>query len=251
MSQHISEYIEKIGEEVLLDYSNYPFLSQQDYDFGYSIAASAVFSSNIEGNTVDLNSYMNWRMAKKPSKPTKEIEEIENLIRAYEFCRQHPLTEDSLLKAHRLLSQTLLIKSKRGRYRQERTGVFSEKGLVYLAVEPEHLEGEMTLFFKEITGLLHQKMNPAEILYYAAFIHLQFVHIHPFADGNGRMARLLEKWFLIAHLGDKLWTLPSEKYYRERQQEYYRNLNLGVNFYELDYGRALPFLYMLPRTLKR
>jgi len=32
-------------------------------------------------------------------------------------------------------------------------------------------------------------------LFFAALIHLVFVKIHPFDDGNGRAARLLEKWF--------------------------------------------------------
>ncbi|WP_220392957.1 Fic family protein [Chitinophaga lutea] len=34
-------------------------------------------------------------------------------------------------------------------------------------------------------------------------IHLVFVKIHPRADGNGRSARLLEKWFLAVKLGKR------------------------------------------------
>lgn len=33
---------------------------------------------------------------------------------------------------------------------------------------------------------------------FAALLHLNFVHVHPFADGNGRMARLLLNWALLA-----------------------------------------------------
>jgi Fic family protein len=69
-------------------------------------------------------------------------------------------------------------------------------------------------------------------------------------DGNGRAARLLEKWFLAEKLGSKMWKINSEKYYKEHQQEYYHNINLGVNYYELDYNKCTPFLIMLINSLR-
>ena len=81
----------------------------------------------------------------------------------------------------------------------------------------------------------------------AAFIHLVFVKIHPFTDGNGRTARLLEKWFLPQKSGAKAWFFPSEKNYYQHHQTYYNHLRaLGLEYPELDYGKALPFLLMLP-----
>jgi Fic family protein len=76
------------------------------------------------------------------------------------------------------------------------------------------------------------------------------VHIHPFSDGNGRAARLLEKWFLAEKLGVKFWAISSEKYYKENQKDYYKNINLGVNFYELNYDKCIDFLEMLPKTIE-
>ena len=55
-----------------------------------------------------------------------------------------------------------------------------------------------------------------EVFYYATFIHLVFVKIHPWDDGNGRSARLLEKWFLAQKLGEKAWFLQSEKMYYQQ-----------------------------------
>lgn len=47
--------------------------SEDNGRFDYLTKASAVYSSNIEGNSVDLNSYMNYELSRTNSKPGKEI----------------------------------------------------------------------------------------------------------------------------------------------------------------------------------
>jgi Fic family protein len=81
-------------------------------------------------------------------------------------------------------------------------------------------------------------------------IHLCFVKIHPFADGNGRTARLLEKWFLASHLGTKAWYIASEKLYQTRLKSYYKNVDIGKTYESLNYDLSIPFLLMLPMALR-
>ncbi len=221
-------------------------VQNQDFDVGYRIQAAAVFSSNIEGNTLDVNSYMNLKMRRDTLFKQKEVAEIDDLIAAYHFAQENSLDEHNFLAAHARLSKHILIKSKRGKYRKEPIGVFSESGLVYLAVEDKFVAEYMRLFFADVKVILQMALSVKETLYFAALAHLRFVHIHPFADGNGRAARLLEKWFLTSKLGADYWYILSEKHYKEHQQGYYNALNLGVNFYELDYAKCMPFLLMLP-----
>jgi Fic family protein len=226
-------------------------VESEEFDLGYRIQASAVFSSNIEGNTLDLNSYMNLKIKNELKYKKKEVSEIDELIEAYNFARTSDLNENTFLEAHRLLSRSILIKSERGKYRNQPIGVFSENGLVYLAVEDQYVASHMNDLFDQITAILKKKNTVEEILYYASLVHLRFVHIHPFVDGNGRTARLLEKWFLATLLGSNYWNLLSEKYYKENQVKYYNNINLGVNFYELDYSGCIPFLLMLPESFRK
>lgn len=93
-------------------------------------------------------------------------------------------------------------------------------------------------------------MTTEEVFYYAVYIHLAFVNIHPFNGGNGRAARLLEKWFLAKKLGERVWYIQSEKYYYKHVNSYYKNLSrLGLFYEALNYNNAMPFLLMLPQSL--
>jgi Fic family protein len=167
--------------------------------------------NGIEGNSIDLNSNMNYKLSQEKSKPQKEIQEIENLISSYEFAQSNPLTEKNFLQCHKILAKTLVIKSKQGKCRNEKVGVFGQSGLVNLAIEPELVKEVMSEFFKDLYVLLKKDLSKAEVFYYAPLIHLKSAHIHPFRDDNGRAARLIEKWFIAEKFSKDFWKLSFEK----------------------------------------
>jgi Fic family protein len=247
--KYFNQYNDLIGNQIEKLIDSFDF-TEKTTDLGYKTQASAVYSSNIEGNSIDLNSFMNYKLSQDKFKPHKEIQEIENLILAYEYAQTNPLTENNFLICHKIFSKTLVIKSKQGNYRNEKVGVFGQSGLVYLAIEPENVQNAMTEFFIDLGTLLEKDLKKSEVFYFASLIHLKFAHIHPFRDGNGRAARLLEKWFLTEKIGKDFWKLSSEKFYKEHQADYYNNINLGVNYYELNYDKCMPFLMMLPKSLE-
>jgi Fic family protein len=248
--KYLDAYKRSIGAEIPGLIENYDF-SENRGEFEYLTKSSAIYSSNIEGNSIDLNSFMNYEMNKDKFKVGKEIEEIEDLIEAYEYAQNHELNEKNLLTCHKIFSDTLLIRSKRGKYRIEQVGVFGKSGLAYMAVEPEFVEKEMKLFFEDLKELISTELSEIEVFYFASLIHLRFAHIHPFRDGNGRAARLIEKWFITQKLGHNFWKIASEEYYKNNQAEYYKTIHLGVNYYELNYDRCSGFLEMLPNCLKQ
>jgi Fic family protein len=215
----------------------------------FAFQVSAVYSSNIEGNRMDLNSFLRSRTRGEDHPRAREQAEIEALAGAYAFARRRVPSEPNALAAHRLLSRLLLAASQQGSYRTGRMFVYDREGIRYAAVEPEYVPAHMRTFFEDLATLRRQPLPLESVFYHAALLHLVFVHIHPFEDGNGRMARLLEKWFLTSHLGRCGWMLPSEAYYWHHRPAYYEALHLGPNFYLLDYARCIPFLTLLPQAL--
>lgn len=121
----------------------------------------------------------------------------------------------------------------------------SEDKIEYVAASPEIVKEELGKLFDDIDVLINKELNPFELFYYASFIHLVFVKIHPFQDGNGRIARLIEKWFLIEKIGQKATSVQLEKNYYIKIKDYYSNLKkLGLEYEDLDYSKGLDFLLM-------
>jgi Fic family protein len=246
--KYLAEYQKLIGHKIGRLAQNFES-NEQKPGLGYSTQSSAVYSANIEDNTVDLDSFMKHKLVQQKTRPPIEVTEIDHLIKAYEYAQINQLDETAFLECHALFSKTLLIKSQRGRYRIEHEQVFSHRGQVYLAVEPEYVAEKMQELFAGIDFLLNADLTEEEAFYHASLLHLMFAHIHPFLDGNGRGGRLLEKWFLCQILGEQFWKIPSEKYYKDHRDEYFQNINLGENYYQLNYDLCLPFLGMLPNCL--
>ena len=247
--EYLSDYKIKVGN---LSKKMLQLTDKQDFtptDFEHYIVPSAVYSSNIEGNSLNMDTFLQNKYFNIKSKP-KETKEINDLIAAYNFAITSALTKDNFLKSHAILSDTILtLKKHRGKLRTEQVGIFSGGKVEYLAVEPEFVKAEFDKFFSDINILLKEKLSIEEVFYFASMIHLAFEKIHPFMDGNGRAGRLLEKWFLASFLGVKSWSIASEKYYMQHRETYYQNIHIGLNYYVLKWERAMPFLEMLPNAL--
>jgi Fic family protein len=229
------------------------FLTRDDLPpLTFSLEASAVYSSNIEGNSIDLDSFMNSKLGRGSRMfKAKERKEIETLVDAYQFAQKHVLSEKNLLKAHAILAERLLPRAQQGKYRDQRMFVYSQHGIEYAAIEPELVPQKMHELFEDLRSIKRQSQDVASVFYYASVLHLVFVHIHPFQDGNGRAARLLEKWLLSRYLGKRAWQTPSEQYYKEHRAKYYKNIKIGLNFYDLNYDLCVPFLTMLVKCLPK
>ena len=225
-------------------------ISTDSFSFYTSVAVMS--SSKIEGEKLEIDSYVKHKMLKIDY--LKDLVQKPNdLYEAYIFAQKNKLTESNFLKAHKLISKHLLALNKRGKYRKVNMLIMEHKTfrVQYEAVLFDEVQDLMKKLWLDIKTLINFQMSHKEVFYYASFIHLVFVNIHPFEDGNGRSGRLLEKWFISEKLGENAWFLQSELHYYKNIENYYKGLNrLGLFYEQLDYSKALPFLLMLPNCLQ-
>lgn len=126
-------------------------------------------------------------------KPIRDYYEATGHAKAYEFmydiAKDLPIKEDDIKTLHRLFYNQL-DSSQAGIYRKEKVIITGSK---YPTTLPDKI-GEMMLDFIKWLSAEENKLHPVE---FAAKAHKKFVFIHPFIDGNGRVARLLMSLCLI------------------------------------------------------
>lgn len=220
-------------------------------NFKFATAVSVMASSRIEGETLQIDSYIKHKMLDVDYLPNL-TEKPNDLYTAYEFAKDHPLNKAHFQECHRLATAHLLPETHRGEVRKGNMLIMQQQSqrVEYEAASAQQVQKEYDRFWYELDELLTLDLSTEQSFYYAALLHLVFVKIHPFDDGNGRTARLLEKWFLSETLGEKAWYIPSELYYYNNLKTYYHNLaRVGLFYEDLHYDQGIPFMLMLPSSL--
>ena len=126
-------------------------------------------------------------------KPLRDIYEATGHAKAYDFLyeisKERPVSESDILELHRLF-YSQIDKDNAGVWRKVPVFISgSHRALPAPGNVPSLMAG-FVKWMAENEGRLH----PVE---FAALVHQKFVYIHPFVDGNGRMARLLMNLALL------------------------------------------------------
>lgn len=191
------------------------------------IATSAIESIDFSRDSV--------RNIMKGLAPKDEEENrIYGLKQGFEFISQkeNKITEENIFKLYMMTIGNFLDdenKLKQGSYyRHDTVFVMSDKiehnGINYKKL-PEYMES----FVKFANA--DDKIND---LLKAAMLHFYIAYLHPYFDGNGRMARFIHMWFLIQRGYKSTLFVPFSSYIEKSRNKYYNAYTLIENNLKLS-----------------
>ena len=199
-----------------------------------TIAKRVHYSTKIEGNKLKLNEVKEVIENNKESHE-RNVLEVRNYFNALMYLNKeaennNTITEELILKIHNLVSGKHL--TYKNSFRDDQNVVKdSETGaIVYMPPEAKDVKSLISQMIKEFNG---KNTNDIPIPIKAGIVAYEFVTIHPFWDGNGRLSRLLATYILKAYGYDLKGFYVVEEFYDKNIDDYYNSLQMGLhhNFY--------------------
>lgn len=181
-------------------------------------------STSIEGNPLSPRDVANIILGDQipTTKSEREVKNYFTVINRINILskKQEPITADLTLNLHRQLMKGLLSQGA-GQFRD--TDVFighKNKGeIVVKHSPPYHTATRIKFALEEIYNWLNSKKEFHPLIR-AGILHHQFAYIHPFFDGNGRLARILTAYFLLLAKYEVVKFFILDDYYDIDRQEY-------------------------------
>ena len=169
----------------------------------------------IEANSLSLDEVRDVINGRTVAGPEKEIQEVRNAYQAYGMLGDFdPYSMRDLQKLHGIMTYGTV--QDPGVFRLHDEGVFNGDVCIFMAPPPRFVPEHMRSLF----DWMNSEKGAVHPLIMSSVFHYEFVFIHPFSDGNGRMARLWQT-ALLSEWNPVFRYLPLESRIHEFQDEYY------------------------------
>ena len=194
-------------------------------------------STAIEGNTLSLieTKVLLEDGISIGGKALREIYEAVNHRKAFRYVKECigkglPLDEAKVKDSHALLMENIQVG---GVYRNAQVYI---SGAQHMPPPPQLMYQQVKEFYADLSWK-GRELNPVEL---AAWIHAEFVKIHPFTDGNGRTSRLIMNYQLMTD------GFPPVSIAKEDRLEYFKTLEA----YAVE-GNLQPFAELVAGLVDR
>lgn len=183
--------------------------------------------THLEGNDLNLTQAEKAMFGEAVMARERDIQEVINYRKVIEYIGSLPenvdVTEELLLKLHRITVEKLLDETRAGAFRTTQvviknstSGEVSFRPPAAVAI-PYQLK-ELLAFISNTTDeTLHPVLK-------SGIVHYEFERIHPFVDGNGRVGRALATLILFREGYDIRRFFSLEEYFDSKAGDYYAAL---------------------------
>lgn len=226
-----------------------------------AIVRSAYHGTHIEGNMLRQDEAKDVLLGKDVIGRPRDIQEVINYRRVIEFIDEEAkkkidkITEQLVKKLHRNITDRILAPEQSGEYRLKQVVIRNSATgeITFKPPSPMEVPFLMREFVywinKEESAQIHPVLK-------AGIVHHELVRIHPFIDGNGRVARVLATLILFLGGYDIRRFFSLEEYYDRDAVVYYENLGKAsagdlTSWLEyFTYGAAIEFSKTKEKILK-
>ncbi len=184
-----------------------------------AFARSVHSSTWIEGNLLSLaqvRAVVDGKDLLVEEKQKTEVANCVDAMRQILKTKRKQVTEQGLLAVHARMIKGLLAKDRAGRYRSVQNYILDGRNkVIFTPPLPAQVPGRMKALFAWVKD---ESLHP--VIRSAIFQH-EFLTIHPFVDGNGRVGRAVGQWLLWEKGMDPLCTLGLDDFFAQDRPRYY------------------------------
>lgn len=194
-------------------------------------------STAIEGCTLSLEAIQGLLEGREAvGYPDRDVRMAQNYLQALSWVQKRgknaPITQRDIFQLHKMIADEAVDEGPIGAYR-------SRNVRAGLHVAPDWQA--VPKLMNQLLAWLNSSAEQLPAIFSSAILHLRFVEIHPFRDGNGRLTRLLSTWELYRKGFDTLHVFALDEYFLEHRSLYIRNLQ-RVQVEKQDLGGWLEFV---------
>lgn len=226
-----------------------------------AIVRSVHHGTHIEGNMLQKDEAKDVLRGKDVMARARDVQEVMNYRKVIDFIdeeakKQVPeISENTIHKIHSIVVDKILSPDQAGMYRTKQVVIRnSQTGEVtFKPPAPVEVPYLMKEFINWINLTTKEELHP---ILKAGIAHHEFVRIHPYLDGNGRVSRSLATLLLLQGGYDIRRFFSLEEYYDKDAIMYYENLqkatsgNMTSWLEYFTYGAAVEFEKIKDKILR-
>lgn len=193
-----------------------------------SLTKSAHYSTKIEGNVLTLDQVKSIMDGREVIAERRSIDEVKNYLKVLENIDSYTVDLAGVLRIHGDISKRVLENpGASGKLREIQNYVVKEtpdgrREIVYTPPHPEKVRPMM----EELVTWIEKHEDKVHPVIQAGICHYAIAMIHPFEDGNGRVARALATLILRKRGFDRRGIYAMDEYYARNLGEYYGSLRV-------------------------
>ncbi|MCA9371597.1 Fic family protein [Candidatus Woesebacteria bacterium] len=226
-----------------------------------AIVRSVHHGTHIEGNMLEKDEAKNVLMGKDVMARSRDIQEVINYRRVIDFIDEEAkrkivsYSEKFISRLHTIIVDKILSPERAGAYRTKQVVVRnSQTGEVtFRPPAPVEVPFLMKEFIIWLNNTKEEDLHP---VLKAGIAHHELVRIHPYVDGNGRLARVLATLIMFRGGYDIRRFFSLEEYYDKDAIMYYESLQKASSgqmtawLEYFTYGASIEFTKIKEKILR-